>query len=159
MALNEREVEVSVAGATVSPLAGGSLEWVDERHGVARVRQGDRAWAVIVEWGGADWFVTFRGRRIPVTVTTWRERLLAAAGPRAMAGGRTDVSASLPGLVVAVRVEPGNHVEEGDSLLTIEAMKMQNEVRAPRAGRVAEVSVGVGETVSTGALLVRLEEA
>src|SRR3972149_1698095 len=54
-------------------------------------------------------------------------------------------------------VVEGAGVAEGDALLTIEAMKMQNEVRAPRAGRVASMAVTPGQTVATGALLLRLE--
>lgn len=67
------------------------------------------------------------------------------------------MAATLPGLVVAVSVRVGDQVEVGDSLLTIEAMKMQNEVRSPRAGRVVEVSVSSGQTVATGVALLRLE--
>ena len=65
--------------------------------------------------------------------------------------------ATLPGLIVAVSVAPGDEVDEGAALLTIEAMKMQNEVRAPRAGRVIELEVAPGQTVATGAALLRLE--
>ena len=48
-------------------------------------------------------------------------------------------------------------MDEGAPLLTIEAMKMQNEVRAPRAGPVIEVAVAAGQAVATGASLLRLE--
>ena len=65
--------------------------------------------------------------------------------------------ATLPGLIVAVAVAAGDEVDEGAALLTIEAMKMQNEVRAPRAGRVIELEVAPGQTVATGAALLRLE--
>jgi biotin carboxyl carrier protein len=71
--------------------------------------------------------------------------------------GPVTVKATLPGLVVAVAVEPGAEVAHGDALLTIEAMKMQNEVRAPRAGRVIEVAVVAGQAVATGTALLRLE--
>ena len=57
---------------------------------------------------------------------------------------------------MAVAVSAGDEVEAGASLLTIEAMKMQNEVRAPRAGRVVEIVVASGQTVATGAALLRL---
>jgi biotin carboxyl carrier protein len=67
------------------------------------------------------------------------------------------VKATLPGLIVAVAVEAGTEVAEGMTLLTIEAMKMQNEVRAPRAGTVAEVTVAAGQAVATGTPLVRIE--
>jgi biotin carboxyl carrier protein len=58
---------------------------------------------------------------------------------------------------VAVAVAVGDEVEQGASLLTIEAMKMQNEVRAPRPGRVVEIVVAAGVAVATGAPLLRLE--
>jgi biotin carboxyl carrier protein len=93
-----------------------------------------------------------------VEVRTWRERVLAEAeGARRDDAGPIEVKATLPGLIVAVAVAAGDEVEEGMPLLTIEAMKMQNEVRAPRAGRVIEVVVGPGQTVATGAALLRLE--
>jgi biotin carboxyl carrier protein len=152
------EVEVTVAGSVVDPAPDHRLEWIDRRHGVARLVGAERSATVIIEGEGRDWFVSVRGRRVPVTVTTWREKLLNAAAPRGAHGGRSEVRASLPGLVVAVRVAPGDSVAEGDPLLTIEAMKMQNEVRATHAGRVADVAITDGQTVAAGALLLRLEE-
>ena len=108
---------------------------------------------MLVEGAGSEWFVTLAGRRIPVSVQTWRERLLAEArGAAADSGAPVDIRATLPGLVVAVNVAEGDEVEEGATLLTIEAMKMQNEVRAPRGGRIAALGVGAGQPVATGVL-------
>jgi biotin carboxyl carrier protein len=113
---------------------------------------------VIVEGSGTYWFVTLRGRRVAVTVQSWRERTLAEAhAVGSGAGGPLEIRSTLPGLVVGIRVEAGAQVAAGDSLLTIEAMKMQNEVRAPRDGRVLEVAVEAGQPVAAGVLLVRLE--
>ena len=134
------------------------VEWEDRDRGVARLVADGRSESVLVEGAGSEWFVTIRGRRIPVVVQTWRERLRAEAETASQAhSGPTTVKATLPGLVVVVAVAVGDEVEEGSSLLTIEAMKMQNEVRAPRAGRVTEVSVLSGQAVASGATLLRLE--
>jgi biotin carboxyl carrier protein len=150
--------EARVAGEPVDPADGWRLEWDDRRLGVARLVGPDSSHLVVVEGAGSDWVVTLRGRRIPVEVRTWRERVLAEAeGARRDDAGPIEVKATLPGLIVAVAVAAGDEVEEGMPLLTIEAMKMQNEVRAPRAGRVIEVVVGPGQTVATGAALLRLE--
>ena len=152
------DFEIRVDGEPVVPAAGWRLDWDDAAHGVARLRNGDRSIPVVVEGSGSDWHVTIHGRRVPVSVRTWRERLLAEAATDAQVHtGPVTVSATLPGLVVAVAVAVGDDVEEGASLLTIEAMKMQNEVRAPRSGRVIEVSVASGVAVATGASLMRLE--
>ena len=149
--------EVTIHDSTVEPAAGWQLTWVDRIHGIARLTDGERSALVVVEGAGSDWMVTLRGRRIPVTLRTWREQVLARAEVEARGhAGPLDVKATLPGLVVAVAAEEGSDVAEGDPLVTIEAMKMQNDVRAPRAGRVIEVSVQSGQPVATGAPLVRL---
>ena len=152
------DYDVHVAGEPAEPADGWSLEWDDQALGVARMVGPDGFLPVVVEGAGSEWVVTLRGRRIPVLVRTWRERVLAEAESATRDdAGPIDVKATLPGLIVAVAVGPGDEVTEGMPLLTIEAMKMQNEVRAPRAGRVIEVVVAAGQTVATGAALLRLE--
>lgn len=148
---------VRVGGEPTEPAQGWSFRWLDRRSGLALVSNGERSERVLIEGSGTEWHVILRGRRIGVTVRTRREELLAQAERASRAaGGPVDVNATLPGLVVAVRAREGDEVAEGDPLLTIEAMKMQNEVRAPRAGRVVKVAVAAGQPVPTGALLLRL---
>lgn len=79
----------------------------------------------------------------------------AAAAPAAPASG-TAVPAPLPGNVLSIKVNQGDSVAEGDVLLVIEAMKMENEVAAPCAGTVQQISVSVGQMVNTGDTLVVL---
>jgi len=74
----------------------------------------------------------------------------AAAGP-------SRVTAPMPGRLVRILVEPGQQVRAGEGLVVMEAMKMENELRAPRAGRVAEVHAREREAVEMGALLVVLD--
>lgn len=152
------ELELSVDGAPVAPAAGWTLTWLDADGGVARMHKGSLSMVCLVEGAGMDWTVTLRGRRIPVVVRTWRERVLADAESASRRhDGPIEVRATLPGLVVAVAVSEGDEVAAGATLLTIEAMKMQNEVRAPRAGRVAAVGIVVGQAVAAGASLLRIE--
>jgi biotin carboxyl carrier protein len=152
------DYEVNVAGVRREPATGWHLVLDDAAHGVGRLVNGEASIPVVLEGSGSEWTVTLRGRRIPVEVRTWRERLLAEAETASQAhAGPVVVKTTLPGLVVTVAVEPGNEVAEGTTLLTIEAMKMQNEVRAPRAGTVVEVSVAPGQAVATGTPLVRIE--
>jgi biotin carboxyl carrier protein len=152
------EYAVVVGGEPAEPAEGWQLTWTDHAAGIARLSNGTTSLQVVVEGSGSAWFVTLRGRRIEVTVRTRRERLLAEAEVASRsAGGPTEVNATLPGLVVAIEVEEGSEVDEEQPLLTIEAMKMQNEVRAPRAGRIAAVAVTAGQAVATGQLLIRIE--
>jgi len=150
--------QATSGGRPITPAQGWRVDWLDPGRRTARLSDGRRALLVVVEGASTDWVVTIRGRRIPVEVRSWRERMLAdAEGAAESAAGALEVHATLPGLVVAVNVSAGQDVAEGDSLLTIEAMKMQNEVRAPRPGRVADVAVEPGRVVASGALLLRLD--
>jgi 3-methylcrotonyl-CoA carboxylase alpha subunit len=72
-------------------------------------------------------------------------------------GGPTQVRAIIPGRIISVAVVPGDPVDAGQELLVVEAMKMQNELRAPRSGIVSNVAVGVGGTIEVGDLLLVLE--
>ena len=82
-----------------------------------------------------------------------RERARRGAGVAAQ-GGPVEVRAIIPGRIVAVSVRPGDAVEAGQQMLVVEAMKMQNELRAPREGSVERVGVAVGDTIDVGDLLV-----
>jgi len=63
----------------------------------------------------------------------------------------------MPGKVVAVLVLAGATVERGQGIIVIEAMKMENEIAAPRAGTVTEVCVQPGHAVEAGQLLARID--
>jgi biotin carboxyl carrier protein len=154
------DLHVVVDGQPMAPggANGWRLTWIDRQRGIARLTDDTRSLLALVEGTGSDWFVTLAGRRIPVTVQSRRERVLAEARLATTGrGGPIEIRSTLPGLVVAVYVTDGAEVGEGDPLLTIEAMKMQNEVRAPRAGRIGQLAVGPGQPVASGVLLLRLD--
>ena len=69
------------------------------------------------------------------------------------ADGEQEVTAPIPGKVVRVLVQPGEHVEARQAVIVIEAMKMENELRSPRAGRVKEIPAEVGMLVEAGRVL------
>ena len=78
-----------------------------------------------------------------------------AAAPAAPGQGER-VDSPMPGNILKVHVAPGQAVKEGDVLVILEAMKMENEIMAPRAGTVTQVLVSKGSTVETGSPLVVL---
>lgn len=84
---------------------------------------------------------------------TIRDLSAAAAGP----AGPAPLRAPMPGLIVRVNAEPGDRVQAGQGLVVMEAMKMENELRAQAAGTVKAVHARAGTAVEKGALLVELE--
>lgn len=71
----------------------------------------------------------------------------------ASAGAGTEVRSPMPGNILQVNVNPGDTVKEGQQLMILEAMKMENEILAPCAGKVSSMMVAKGSSVESGALL------
>ncbi|MFM2153672.1 MAG: hypothetical protein RL199_2107 [Pseudomonadota bacterium] len=86
-----------------------------------------------------------------------RHRRLAGSSGGKAATGRAVLKAPMPGKVVKLLVQPGDEVAEGQGVLLIEAMKMENELRAPKAGRVSSIAVAEGQTVEGRADLMVIE--
>jgi len=96
----------------------------------------------------------------------WGTHRLRVADPRSLArrhtvdecqAGLQRIAADMPGKVVRLLVKPGDSVDYDQGLLVLEAMKMQNEIRAPKRGVVKEIGVEAGQAVSTGDFLISLE--
>ena len=78
----------------------------------------------------------------------------AAPAPAAPAAGGTQVTSPMPGSILDVKVNVGDTVSNGQVLVLLEAMKMENEICAPCDGKVVSVAVKKGDTVDTGSLMV-----
>ena len=76
----------------------------------------------------------------------------AAAAPVAVAAGEA-VKSPMPGNILKVNVTQGQQVNEGDVIMVLEAMKMENEIVATRSGTIAQIAVSKGAVVETGAVL------
>lgn len=84
-------------------------------------------------------------------------RELRARSNAAASQGRQNIAAPMPGKVVRLLVSAGDAVEPGQGLIVVEAMKMQNEMKSPKAGTVVEVKAKDGATVAAGEILIVIE--
>ena len=148
------EVDGVSVDVVLRPLGGGRFV-LDEAGAVTRVVMepaapagaGSRRREVLVD--GFRFEVETESERI----ASLRER--ASRGRDASTrSGPLEVKAIIPGKVVSVSVAPGDAVTAGQQLLVVEAMKMQNELRAPRDGTISRVSVARGANIEVGDLLV-----
>jgi len=107
--------------------------------------------------GSGAWTVLVGGERFEVDALDERSaHLQSLAGTAASQAGPVPLKAPMPGLVVKVLVAPGEKVVQGQSLIVLEAMKMQNELKATGAAVVEAVSVEVGRAVEKGEVLIIL---
>lgn len=160
-------------------LGGEEREFVIERHGDAlTARCGDttyaldlrlvgdgstfsllvdgRSYDVVADVDREEVAIQMVGQRFCVHVEDERERAAhAVSGPKQ--GGKRELRASMPGIVIDVKVAVGDQVEEGKTMVVLEAMKMQNPLGAEAAGKVTRIVCKKGEAVAAGALLLEME--
>lgn len=103
--------------------------------------------------------ITIAGQRTEVKVLDERDLLVDEFGLEADAAAGGEVRAPMPGLVIDLLVEEGDEVEAEQGLLVLEAMKMENELKAPSGGVVGTIHVQNGEAVDKDDLLVEIEPA
>jgi pyruvate carboxylase subunit B len=159
--LGDRTVEVDIDGDEVR-LAGRTIE-TDLRNVagtmVHHLLVDGRSVTVIARPGTAgEWDLVVDGFRYQADVLDERTRAIRemtrpTAGPR----GPGPVRAPMPGMVVRIEVEAGQAVKSGQGIAVVEAMKMENELKAEGDGVVARILVQPGQAVEKGAVLVEFE--
>ena len=162
--LNEERKSVSLDSSDVryetEPVAHAELSDI-EGSPVRMVKLGTNVYRVVAQkrQGRGRYTLWVDGYRFETEALDERTRAIrdlsaASAGPV----GPAPILAPMPGLIVRVNVKVGDTVEAGEGVVVIEAMKMENELRATAAGVVKSVEVAAGTAVEKGALLVALGE-
>ena len=141
----EEEIVIKVADGRVSAEVGGRVYELEVRepepdsylfffeHNVHECRVSERQAKETFE-------VNIRGRRYAVTIVD-PKRLRSGQNSDRHHHGAAEIRAPMPGKVVRVQIEAGAEVEKGAGMVVVEAMKMQNEMKSPRAGVVVSINV------------------
>ena len=145
-------LEVSVDGDPVNV----SYDEADQLGQVV-LMLGSESFGLSIEGDANKAVVTLAGRVYSVEIEDERERA-AHLAERAARGGGGPVKAVMPGIVVELLVAVGDEVAEGQPMLILEAMKMQNEIAAPARGIVSALHVEAGKAVAAGQKLLTLRD-
>lgn len=103
---------------------------------------------------GTTYEILFAGQRFEVQVEDEREKALSSATRSAHGSAEAKVRAPMPGLVIGVPLAVGASVERGQTVVVLEAMKMENDLSTPISGTLKEIRVSKGQTVNQGDVLV-----
>jgi 3-methylcrotonyl-CoA carboxylase alpha subunit len=149
---DEHDVEVreSAAGPVVIVDGKSLAVEVDEvAPGTFQAESGEHRETFHCVRKGEEVYLSWRG-------TAYRLEIGRSGGtaPRQALRG---LEAPMPGKVIAVKASPGQAVAKGDEILVVEAMKMENAIRAPRDGKIKSIAVKLGDMVSPGVTLAELE--
>ena len=160
--VGDTDVDVELDGDVVTVDGVATVAHVRDVEGtpVRMVTIGDEVHRVVARTGATRgrftlWLDGFRYEVEALDERTRAIRALSGAGKEAL--GPAPLLAPMPGMIVRVAVQVGDTVEPGQSLVVMEAMKMENELRATSAGTVKSVLAQAGAAVEKGAVLLELE--
>jgi biotin carboxyl carrier protein len=149
--ISEGLYEIAIDGETVR------VDAVKSGRTIYSIIEEGRQFEAMVDEQGAHGFdVAVAGRLFHLQAVDERTQLLAGSA-HSVATGKQSVEAEMPGKVVKISVPLGSPVAEGEGVVILEAMKMENEIPSPIDGVVTEIAVSEGETVETGTLLFVVE--
>lgn len=150
-------IDVAPAGITINdqPFAWDLVKLGDRTYHVIRDNQSYSVEVLAVDDATKTVQLKINGQPHDVQVKDRFDLLLEKMGMSNAAASRVnDIKAPMPGLIVGVSVEPGSDVKKGDSVLILEAMKMENVIKAPGDGTVKSIKIQKGDRVEKGQVLV-----
>lgn len=102
--------------------------------------------------------ITYGGTQQKVEVLNERQKRMQVAGVSGRGGGGPELVSPMTGTVVSLEVEEGDSVEAGDTLIIVEAMKMENDLKAHKSGVLESFNVAPGDGVDSGDVLLTIAE-
>lgn len=155
--INERryEIEIDNAGRVLVDGEARDVDFLNLGGSLFSVITENRSFEAVIDDDDDKIAVMMTGRLFEAQVLDERAQLMMQRRG-AQASGSGDVQAPMPGLIVEITASPGSTVSQGDTLIILESMKMQNELKSPAAGTVRTIHVEAGQAVDKNDLLVEI---
>jgi biotin carboxyl carrier protein len=134
-----------------------NVDSVRTNHNTFSLLVGGNSYEVTIEKQASNFLVHFYNDTVRLELFDARKFGASAITKKSIRGGAHEILAPMPGKIIKVAVCKDGQVQEGDPLLIMEAMKMQNELKAPASGTIKNVLVKEGEAVSSQQVLMVLE--
>lgn len=153
-------IEVSRTNSTYS------LTINDKTFSVNSVRTGQQSFSLLVEGKSYEvglekqehrYSIYFYNDTVYLDLYEARKFKATALGKKSISAGPLTIVAPMPGKIMKIIAQENKAIAEGDPLLIMEAMKMQNELKAPRAGKVRQIHIQEGDAVSAQQILITME--
>jgi biotin carboxyl carrier protein len=158
--INDKQFEIEILrdGSVMVDGVRVEVDFLELEENLHSMIQDTRSVEIAIEEHGGKYEVQMDGRLYEATVLDQRA-LLMAQRKGGIGAGSGEVHAPMPGLIVDILVKTGDAVEQGQTVIILESMKMQNELKAPRAGKIGTVAVQPRQTVDKGTLLLNIQES
>lgn len=150
------EVEILKDGNVLVNGRPHEVDFLGLEESLYSIIQNTRSYEIAIEEERGKYELQLGGRLYEATVLDQRAMLMAQR-KGGLISGSGEIASPMPGLIVEVLVNIGDEVTQGQTVVILESMKMQNELKAPRDGIVQKISCEAGQTVDKGNLLINIE--
>lgn len=157
--INDKKFEIEIQNDGTLLVNGEvrNVDFLTLSESLFSVLMDNKSYEVVMDETDGQYEVLIQGRLYTGQVLDERAQLLASKRSGAGAdSGEISIKSPMPGLVVAIPVTEGQEVKKGQTLVILESMKMQNELKAPRDGIVQRISAQAGTSVEQNKLLVTM---
>ncbi|HUK65788.1 MAG TPA: biotin/lipoyl-containing protein [Anaeromyxobacteraceae bacterium] len=157
----EEAIQIRLKGPGLYEVeVGGKVHEVDAfRHdyGTISLIVDHDSYSVQIDQGGTEAKVHIRGSTYPLEILDERRLRMRRAAGKFTVEGKQTLAAPMPGKVVKILAKLGEDLKEGQGVVVIEAMKMENEMKSPKDGKLVELHVVEGQAVEGGTKLAAVE--
>lgn len=150
------EVEILKDGNVLVNGKPHEVDFLGLEESLYSIIQNSQSYEIAIEEERGKYELQLGGRLYEATVLDQRA-LLMAQRKGGLIAGSGEIASPMPGLIVEVLVKIGDEVTQGQTVVILESMKMQNELKAPRNGIVQKINCEAGQTVDKGNLLITIE--
>lgn len=152
--INQTAGSLEINGQTVYP---DMLRLSDDSFHIIHQYRSYTVEVMEADKGSGAWIIRVNGNSYHVKAVDQYQELLHQMGMDKVAGTLSEIKAPMPGLVLKVHVNEGEEVKKGDSLLVLEAMKMENIIKAPADARIRSLRIKAGEKVEKNQIMIVFE--
>ena len=154
---NDNELLVEILGSDSAKANGQELRISAIKDGLYKVERGSNTYEVLVVKREQDFTrLMINGQLCDVSIESAGARLIKKLGIDTGRKNRIkDIKAPMPGMVLKILVEQGQSIKKDDGLLVLEAMKMENLIKAPGEAVISEIGIKEGQAVEKGQLLIK----
>ncbi|OGU77447.1 MAG: hypothetical protein A2V93_09685 [Ignavibacteria bacterium RBG_16_34_14] len=159
--INKKKVRVSIASENKAKIDGKEYNYsLSKLNGNSyKLSVNNKSYLITaIKNGSEEFFVTLKGQTIEIKIlSAIQEKAANLIEKTKVKHSITTIKSPMPGMILKIKKKVSEEIEQGDSLLILEAMKMENDIRSPVSGKIKEIKIKEGQAVEKGTPLMIIE--
>ena len=160
VAINEKKIEVALTGNNKATVDGKEYNYNlnNLNNNSYNLLIDNKSYLVTAKKNNSSEFtITILGKVIETKIQTALQEKASSLIKSSKVNHLTSIKSPMPGMILKIKIKVGDEVVQGNSLIILEAMKMENDIRTPVSGKIKEIKINEGQVVEKGVILLVIE--